>query len=282
MGFTKAATELCVTQVAMSRQIKALEEFVGVRLFERLNRAVRLTPEGERLQSIVTASLTQIATTVADLQSGNRDRSLVVGTTTAFSAYWLMPRLAKIRSAHPELDLRFAVDDKCVDLKSAGIDVSIRYGDGRWSGIDATYLCGSNVVPVCSRGYWRDRPQLSDPATLLDECLLDFDYVIDSSWSTWFRRQGVKTRTEPASIVIDAYTSMIQAVQNGQGIALLGSPLVNDMIASRLLIMPTNLPRQELPGAYYLATPQSARDRSLAHSLFCEWIISEFRVANAE
>jgi LysR family glycine cleavage system transcriptional activator len=128
LGFTKAANELGVTQVAMSRQIKALEAFVGTRLFERLHRSVRLTPEGEKFHGVVTSGLLQIADVVVDFQNGNTSKSLVVGTTTAFSAYWLMPRISRFYAAHEDVDIRFAVNDKCEELKASGIHLSIRYG----------------------------------------------------------------------------------------------------------------------------------------------------------
>ncbi|WP_083921974.1 LysR substrate-binding domain-containing protein [Kiloniella laminariae] len=274
MSFTRGANELGVTQVAISRQIKALEEFLGVGLFERLNRTVRLTPEGVKFQQVVTGSLTQIATTVVDFQKGKGSNYLVVGTTTAFSAYWLMPRLAKFHAAYPEIDLRFAVDDKCVDLRAAGIHVSIRYGSGTWSGLTSTYLCDSEVLPLCSPAYWKARPQVDDPRVLLDEFLIDFDYVIDSRWSSWFEHFGVEVDKNPADISIDAYTSMVQAAQNGQGIALLSSPLVDDLIDNGSLIAPTSLPRQKLSGGYYIVAPRKT-DPCPALDIFQKWVLQE-------
>ncbi|MCZ4280932.1 LysR substrate-binding domain-containing protein [Kiloniella laminariae] len=274
MSFTRGANELGVTQVAISRQIKALEDFLGVRLFERLNRSVRLTPEGGKFQQVVTGGLSQIAAAVVDFQKGRGNNHLVVGTTTAFSAYWLMPRLAKFHAAYPEIDLRFAVDDKCVDLKASGIHISIRYGNGVWGGLTSTYLCDSEVLPLCSPAYWKDRPQVDDPRMLLDEFLIDFDYVVDSRWSTWFEHFGVEVDQDPADISIDAYTSMVQAAQNGQGIALLSSPLVDDLIDNGSLIAPTSLPRQKLAGGYYIVTPKKA-DPCPALDIFRNWVLQE-------
>lgn len=277
MSFTRGANELGVTQVAISRQIKSLEEFLSVRLFDRLNRAVRLTPEGEEFQRVVTGGLTQIADAVIEFQSGGASNYLVVGATTAFSAYWLMPRLAKFRAEHPEVDLRFAVDDKCVDLKSSGIHVSIRYGAGDWGGVTSTYLCDSEVLPLCSRTYWKDRPQVEDPSALMDEFLIDFDYVVDSRWSSWFEHFGIEVEKDPADISIDAYTSMVQAAQNGQGIALLSSPLVDDLIENGSLVAPTSLPRQKLAGGYYIVTPNKM-DACPALGIFQQWVLQEMKM----
>jgi LysR family glycine cleavage system transcriptional activator len=274
LGFTKAANELGVTQVAMSRQIKALEAFVGTRLFERLHRSVRLTSEGEKFQGVVTSGLSQIADVVVDFQNGNTSKSLVVGTTTAFSANWLMPRISRFYAAREDADIRFAVNDKCEELKASGIHLSIRYGEGDWPGVAATHLCDSDVIPLCSRSYWKDRPQISDPRALMDEFLIDFDYVIDSRWSSWFNNLGIVPEKSPAKLSIDSYTSMVQATLNGQGIALLGSPLVDELVASEALVSPTTLPRQKLAGGYYIVTPQKSEPR---HALdnFQHWVMQE-------
>ena len=209
-----------------------------------------------------------------DFQSGKVSNSLVVSTTTAFSAYWLIPRLAKFYAAYPDVDVRLAVDDRCVDLKFSGIHVSIRYGKGDWSGVDATYLCDSDVIPVCSLSYWQNRPQISDPQALLDEFLIEFDYVIDSRWSSWFENLGVSLEKDPAKLAIDSYTSLVQAALNGQGIALLGSPLVDDFLANGTLIAPTVMPRQKLPGAYYLVTPKKLESCPALEAFHC-WMMTE-------
>jgi LysR family glycine cleavage system transcriptional activator len=274
LSFTRAADELSVTQVAISRQIKALEAFLGVRLFDRLNRAVRLTAEGETFQLAATEGLTRISGAVSQLRSGHADQGLTVGTTTAFSAYWLMPRLANFRLAHPDADLRFAVDDRCVDLKAEGIHLSIRYGNGNWRNLDASYLCGSDAVPLCSPSYWQDRPKIDNPQDLLAENLIEYDNIIDSRWKSWFEAMGVSLSREPANVSTNAYTSMVQAVQNGQGIGLLGSPIVDDLVTSGALIAPTTAARWKLPGAYYVVTPKAHRESPELDS-FLAWLRRE-------
>ncbi len=274
LSFTRAAEELAVTQVAVSRQIKALEAHVGVRLFERLNRAVRLTPEGLAFQQAVADGLTRIAATATGFREGAQRRGLVVGSTTAFSAYWLMPRLSRFRNAHPQAELRFAVDDRCVDLLRQRIDLSIRYGGGHWPDVNAVFLCGSDAVPLCSPSYWGDRPPVWNPRDLLAETLLEYDNIVDSRWSSWFRHMGVAVDSDPSSITVDAFTSMVQAAQNGQGIALLGSPIVDDLIASGALMAPTVFDRWTLPGAYHVVTPRAAETSPMLED-FLAWLQAE-------
>ncbi|RED52202.1 LysR substrate-binding domain-containing protein [Aestuariispira insulae] len=274
LSFTRAADELGVTQVAISRQIKALEDHVGVKLFDRLHRAIRLNAQGQEFRDVLVPGLTRIADCVDGLQKGGGGNRLTVGTTTGFSAYWLMPRIAKFSSLHPEVELRFAVADQCVDLKASGIDLSIRYGNGAWPGLDSQFFCASHVRPLCAPSYWGDRPVTDDPRDLLGETLIDFDYVVDSSWANWFAHMGVDLEKDPATITTNAYTSMVQAVQNGQGIALLSAPLIQDLINSDALMEPSSLPPQELPGGYYLVQPRGAGE-CVARETFIEWIKAE-------
>lgn len=277
LSFTKAAEELAVTQVAISRQIKQLEEYVGQPLFHRLNRAVSLTPEGIILHKSVIDGLSEIANTVVDIQQNAFSNNLMVGTTTAFSAYWLMPRIAEFCKLFPEIDLRFSVTDNCVNLKPAGIHISIRYGHGNWPGLDSLHLCDSDVLPLCSPSYWKDRPLLNDPQDLLSEFLIDFDYIIDSRWESWFKNLGYNFNRDPAHISIDAYTSMVNATLSGQGIALLGAPLVNEYITNGALICPINIEPQKLAGGYYLVTPKTSDPCPALHS-FRDWIIENISV----
>ena len=274
LSFTRAGEELGVTQVAISRQIKSLEDYLGCKLFDRLHRAIRLNEAGREFQGEIVPSLVRMASCVDKLQSGGGGKTITVGTTTGFSAYWLMPRLSRFRAAHPDVDLRIAVDDKCVDLRSAGIDLAVRYGQGNWPGVTSEFFCESRVIPLCSPSYWGDRPITDDPSDLLGEQLIDFDYVVDSSWANWFSWQGVKLDREPATIITDAYTSMVQAAQSGQGIALLSAPLIEDLVNSDALMAPTSMAPQKLPGGYYLVRP-TKQDMSEASQQFVAWILGE-------
>ena len=269
LSFTRAAQELGVTQVAISRQIKSLEDYVGCKLFDRLHRAIRLNEAGREFQEEIVPSLTRMASCVDRLQSGGSSHKLTVGTTTGFSAYWLMPRLSRFRAAYPDVDLRIAVDDKCVDLKSGGIDLAIRYGQGNWPGVTSEFFCESRVIPLCSPSYWGDRAITDNPADLLGEQLIDFDYVVDSSWANWFAWQDVKLDREPATIITDAYTSMVQAAQSGQGIALLSAPLIEDLVHCDALMAPTSMAPQKLPGGYYLVRPKNQEVTEASQQLVC-------------
>ncbi|MDX1737214.1 MAG: LysR substrate-binding domain-containing protein [Alphaproteobacteria bacterium] len=278
-SFTNAAKELSITQVAVSRQIKELESYVEVLLFERLNKSVQLTPEGHELFFAVSAGLEQIHDAIVNIKQSQNQNHLTVGTTTAFSACWLMPRLADFHKRFPEIDLRLSVMDDLVNLKDHAIHMSIRYGHGNWKGLDATYLCESDVRPVCSPLYLNNGHKITSPEDLLGEFLIDFDYVIDSTWRSWFEFSGMDSKNipkSPAKLSLDAYTSLVNAALTGQGIALLGSPLVDMYLDAGLLVCPLDIPAQKLAGAYYLVVPEGA-EPCFAVQKFKTWLIAQIQ-----
>ena len=195
MSFTAAADELCLTQSAVSRQIKSLETDLGRPLFLRRHRAIELTPEGCQLFEAVTRGLDEIADCVRDLRAATDMPQITVAASVAFSYYWLMPRLERFAERYPEIDLRVLATDHEVDLTRQGADVAALHGDGNWDGVDARFLFGERVYPVCSPIYLSEHPELQRPSDLLDQTLLHLDGggTIWGSvdWQTWLVQQGV-------------------------------------------------------------------------------------------
>ncbi len=280
LSFTAAAAELRVTQAAISRQIKSLEEFLGFSLFERRNRSVVLTREGIQYHLAVGSSLKNLAETALNLAKSSAGSPLVIGCTAAFSTYWLMPRIALFRQQHPDIELRFAIEDRLVDLRLTGIDLSVRYGGGDWPYLRQKHLFGSEIEPLCSPNYWRNRPKISNPSELLKESLLDLEIPVDMTWQTWLRTHAAEFPAGIKRLVMDQYPALVQAALSGQGIALLGSPLVDDLKASGALINPTNFVSEPFPGGYYLVSPSgvpvSSRQRQ-----FEDWLLGEVRVSGS-
>ncbi|OWK20557.1 hypothetical protein AJ88_28355 [Mesorhizobium amorphae CCBAU 01583] len=274
LSFTKAARELGVTQAAVSRQIKMLEDFLGLQLFVRAYRSVVLTEDGDRLLQAVVTGLEHLDSTIKELQSQNAPRPLVIGTTSAFSTYWLMPRIARFRKEHSDIELRLAVDDRNVDLKASGLDLSIRYGQGNWANLVSHRLFGSTFEPICSPQYWGGRPTITDPADLLRESLLDHDIPVDVSWRTWFKVHGLEMPRNCRPFTMDLYPNLVEAVLSGQGIALLGRPLIDEMRESGAMINPTIFDAKMLPGGYHLVHPVK-HHATRSQTLFESWLKSE-------
>lgn len=275
LNFTRAAKELNVTQAAVSRQIKVLEDHLGAIVFERLPRGLRLTPQGLRLHQAVTMGLQHIAGTVAEIGRTRRPGGLTVSTSVTFANYWLMSRITKFRAAHPDIDLRLVASAPVHDLAVAGIDVAIRYGSGKWAGVDATRLLDNEVFPVCAPSYVKDRPALTKPADLLNETLLhlvepDRNWV---TWDVWLTALGVTEKPVKRGLEFDNYLILTQAVLDGQGIALGGGRLAEDFLARGALIRPIDVAMRS-ERAFYLLTPKDTPMSQQAR-LFTYWILAE-------
>lgn len=275
LNFTRAAQELRVTQAAVSRQVQVLEDFLGVSLFRRLSRGLELTAQGGHLQKAVTMGLDHIANAATEIRRVPRRGELTVSTSVTFASYWLMSRVAKFRAAHPEVELRLVASAPVADLALAGIDLAVRYGRGQWPGVEATHLFDNEVFPVCAPAYLAGRAPLSEPAELLDETLLhlveyDRNWV---TWEAWLRTLGVEGKPAPRGVEYDNFLVLMQAVMDGQGIALAGGRLAEDLLARGLLVRPIQATLGS-DRAFYLLLPTDAPP-SRNVRLFRDWILAE-------
>src|SRR5258706_7429640 len=173
LSFTKAAAELFVTQSAVSRQVKTLEEQLGVALFRRHHRDLRLTEAGQTLFK-TSGEVLRLLRDVAGRLGARAAGMLTVTTTVSFAALWLVPRLNDFRRAHPGIDMRLAATNEIQDLEREGIDLAIRYCTPNAAGADAVRLFGELVFPVCSRSGLGGR-NLKSPRDLSAHCLLNSD-----------------------------------------------------------------------------------------------------------
>jgi LysR family glycine cleavage system transcriptional activator len=274
LSFTRSAEELNVSRVAVSQQIKALEAFLGVTLFHRLHRALSLTQAGETYFEEVSQSLERIKAATQAIRAAEDRNRITVTATTGFTTYWLMPRIGEFRALHPEIDLRFLISDKYLDLHTENIDVAVRYGDGDWDNLDCTFLQRERIFPVCSTTYLAGRERFSKPEDLLNENLLFLEgrYDEQTRWPVWFREQGVEVETIPQGITVNTYSNLVQATIDAQGIALIGPPVIEQFLNNGTLIRPLNISAIQRR-AFYLVTPAGSNHKSRATVAFCNWVI---------
>jgi putative choline sulfate-utilization transcription factor len=276
-SFTAAADELCLTQSAVSRQIKALEDHLGLRLFRRKHRAIELTAEGSRLFDAVTRGLDEIALCVGDLQAVNETPQITVSASVAFSYYWLMPRLKHFSERYPNIDLRVLATDQQADLPQGDVDIAVLYGAGNWNGVETRRLFGERVYPVCSPGYLHDHPELLRPNDLLDQTLLHLEGggniwgAVD--WKVWLARQGVIGQPVRRGIRLNSYPMVLQGAEAGRGIALGWSYITDAMLADGRLVCPVGAPL-ETQSSYYIGASLD-RASTPAVTSFFEWIMEE-------
>lgn len=281
LSFTKAAQELHVTQSAVSRQIKALEEQLGVTLFRRLNRALLLTEEGQALSRAVAGALASIEQAVARLSTIAANQPITVTTSVSFAALWLVPRLARLRAAHPDIDVRLAASNEIANLQRDRIDVAVRFCEPKAAPPDAVPLTGEDVFPVASPRLARDRARpLRTPADLKHHVLLHFDDPRSGPWLTWqewlfaLKVPGL----EPAgTLLFSHYDQLVRAAIDGEGVGLGRAPLVERYLKSGELIAPFR-DRVTVPRKYFVIVAPAAREQRRVKQ-FVDWLFAEAKTA---
>lgn len=277
MSFTVAADELCLTQSAVSRQIKALESDIGRPLFHRRHRAIELTAEGRRLFEAVTRGLDEIARCLSDLRATTDAPQITVAASVAFSYYWLMPRLERFSKRFPSIDLRILATDQKVDLNKGEADVAVLFGEENWERLETRRLFGERVYPVCSPGYLRDHPELKLPRDLLSQTLLHLDGggniwgAVD--WGIWLAQQGVTGQPVRKGIRLNSYPMALQGAESGRGVALGWSYITDEMLADGRLICPVDSPMETRNFYHIGASMERMQDPSV--SSFFQWIMDE-------
>lgn len=269
-SFKQAAEELAVTATAISHRMRALEEEIGCRLFVRKTRAVELTAEGRSLYAAVRDAFDTIATGVERLRQQARP-SVKLSTTPAFAAKWLVPRLAAFHARHPHIDLHVHASNQPVDLSLGTIDLAIRYGQGRYEGMQTTLLLQNRFAPVASPSL-----RIADVSDLARHPLIHFDwqqaFPLAVTWPAWARAAGLPTLDVEAGIRYSDESHAIQAAVAGQGVALLSLLLIEDEL--RMGLLETRL-TPVLDGlAYYVVRP-AAGARSQAATDVEAWLLEQ-------
>ena len=276
LSFTKAGEELFLTQSAVSRQIKELEDQLGVPLFHRRHRALALTDAGQQFYAAAAQVLTTMRSATSRLKAQSGRRPLSVTTTHSFAALWLIPRLAGFTRTHPGVDVRITADTRVQDLDRDGLDLAIRHGPPSLAGPHAVRLFGERVLPVCSPKLLKKNP-LREPADLKNHCLLVYDDPEARHpwlhWKSWLEVAGIPDLRPVATLSFSGFEQIIPAAVAGHGVALGRSPLVKDLLATKELVAPFKT-SADPARAYFAITAQSAAGRPEVAG-FVEWLKEE-------
>ncbi len=274
-SFTRAAQELNLTQGAVSRQVAALEAFLGVPLFKRTQHGMALTPAGADYARQVRQRLDALERDAVDLM-GRRGQgdSLTLATVPTFATRWLIPRLPRLAAQHPDLLVHLETRTRPFLFTDTGIDAALWAGTPQqlqqWAGTQATHLMDEDVLPVCSP---RLLPQGHpvEPAALAEWPLLQ-QSTRPEAWRQWFDAQGVDAPRAMAGPRYELFSMQAAAAMAGLGVALMPTLLVQAELASGALVVacPRPLKAQR---AYYLVQPQVAKRPALA--LFRQWLVAE-------
>lgn len=240
LSFTLAADELCVTQGAISRQIRLLESYLGRNLFTRNKRTIQLTASGFQYYHSVQNSLEEIAATTGEIRQGQDDRQITVATTNAMASLWLLPKISSFQRTHEDMDIRILASDQVRELNHSEFDIALFYSRNTSSELRVTPLFREEVFPVCSPDYLAANRDLEHSEQLVWKTLLYLeDAQIDwINWPQWFREVGLEPASPKNRIKINNYPMLVQAALNGQGIALAWGTLVDDYLANGTLVKP--------------------------------------------
>ena len=278
LSFTKAGEELFLTQSAVSRQIKELEDQLGVELFQRRHRALALTDAGKSYYASAAQVLTTMRAATDRLRAQAGKKGLSVTTTHSFAALWLIPRLAGFTRSHPGVDVRIMADTRVQDLDRDGLDLAIRHGPASLAGSGAIKLFGERVFPVCSPKLLKDRSKpLRAPHDLRHHCLLHYDDPEVRHpwlhWKTWLEVERIADLRPAATLSFSGYEQIIPAAIAGHGVALGRSPLVKDLLASGELVAPFKS-SADPARAYYAILSRTAEGRPEVDE-FVAWLKDE-------
>lgn len=274
LSFTRAGTERFITQSAVSRQIRALEEDLGVALFRRRHRSLQLTDAGLRLQAACAEVLARLRSTVGELRAPARRETLSLTTTPGFASLWLIPRLADFTRAHPGIDVRLDASFEQRDLHGDGFDLAVRYG--RPGVVEGRQIFAESMQPVCSPKLLKQLP-LASPADLRHHTLLQVSTMggggMPIEWGPWLRAAGLTGLQPRATLSFSGYGEAIAAALEGQGVALGRRPLVDALLRSRKLVTPFK-DETASSRAYFLIVEPAARARPAVRALE-HWLLEQ-------
>lgn len=264
---TQAAAELSLTQGAISRQIKALENQLDVTLVARSGRNLVLTPAGTRYADEVRGILAALGKATLALRTNPHGGTLNLSILPAFGMHWLAPRLPAFGAAHPEVTINLSTRLAPFDFASEPFDAAIHFGRADWPGADHLYLTAETVLAVCAPDQPSDEP-------LQNRTLLHLE-TRPRGWARWFAAKGIEV-PNGTGMHFDQFSTMAQAAVHGMGIALLPTFVAEPYLRAGTLVLAAP-DRQESIGSYYLVWP-SAKPDSAALTLFRAWLASHVEI----
>ncbi len=271
MSFSKAAEELFVSQAAISRQVRELEELTRIALFRRLHKRVELTSEGARLLDQITKSFDMIDRALDSLQEASRQSIVTVSVEPTLAALWLLPRLETFRRLRPDIDISVDADPKLVEFRTTGFDLAIRHGleAKSWPRLEAEHLMDVTLSPVLSPALRRDS-NVKVPADLCNLVLLHEENR--DSWSHWFQAAGLIGVEPQRGPIFSDGAYAVSAARLGHGVALADVELVSNDIETGALTTPFST--RIGMGSYWLVAPSLATLRKPVR-VFADWLRSE-------
>jgi len=283
-SFSRAAEELNVTPAAISHQIKGLEEYLGTRLFNRANRTLMLTQEGQTLLPGIRRGFSAFHDAMEAFGLHDETGLLNVAVTPSFASRWLVPRLESFNKAHPEIDIRMTTSMGLIDYDRDGIEIGVRYGGGEYPDLVVEPLLSHDILPVCSPRLLSGGRKLEKPEDLAQFTLLHDDghrhVEMFPDWGMWLKAAGVTNVDASHGLRFDNASAAQGAAVEGLGVALGRTTLISDDLAAGRLICPLDLTLHS-EFAYWVVYPENRIKRPKV-AAFRDWLVEEARRYQAE
>ena len=278
LSLTRAAEELRVTPAAVSHQVKALEEDLGVPLLRRVRREFFLTDAAQAGLPALREAFDLLGEAVERMRNEQPDRQLMISVLPSFAVSWLVPRLSRFQAEHPEIDVRLDTTDRVVDLRREAIDLGIRFGAGDYPGLEVEQLLDEEIFPVCSPALLEDPHPLRTPEDLRHHSLLHVDWTPfveeTSDWKLWLMAAGLEGVADVSRGPRFSHTNLaLQAAVHGQGVVIGSRALAEDDLAAGRLVRPFGM-SVPVNFCYFVVTsPAGARLPKVA--AFKDWLLRE-------
>lgn len=268
-NFSRAADEIHVTHGAISHQVRALEEELGVDLFARHGKRITVTPEGERFASALRKALTEIAAAAAALQADARQSRLTVTSLPSFAGRWLSPRLGRFIERHPDMEVMLQSSNHLTDFVRESVDLAIRFGRGNYPGLATEKVMDDYFYPVVSPRFNGGKLPRT-PQGLVKHTLLRCEM---EPWTPWFREAGLDFLEPTGGLVFQDSSMLVRAAVEGHGIALARHVLATSDIESGALVRLFDVAVQ-CPQSYYLVCPPETLKKPQVQA-FRAWLLEE-------
>ena len=253
LSFTDAAKELNVSQTAISHQIKSLEQQLGLNLFYRSGKTIRLTDAGEKLLPVASQSFNKLEAMISQIKKESNNTILSVSVTPSFATHWLVPKLGRFWRDHPDVELNLHHSLELVNFVTDGIDIAVRGGRGKWPGLISEFLFSLDLSPVCHPALLTGKNPLNYPSDLRYHTLLHEDNYQD--WTLWLKAAGVKDVDPRSGNIMNDINSLSTAVENCRGVALGRLSLIQKDLQSGKIVLPFDI-NIKASFSYYLVYPE--------------------------
>jgi LysR family glycine cleavage system transcriptional activator len=275
LSFTKAAEELSVTQAAVSHQVRMLEDYFNITMFNRSHQRLTLTDAGKSYLPRLTSAFDLIADGYKELPNDQSTPKLNIKAPSSFSVQWLIPKLKSYQQLYPNVDIRLSAQDNDLDFFPEAFDIEIQYHLGENTNKAGILLFKEEIFPVCSPGFIGEQGSLSSPAELANHTLLHINYYPED-WKMWLAQAGVKDIDCSRGYRFDQSILTLEATTQGLGVAMGRTPIVNHKLANGALVEPFNI-RLKSQGGYWLFTQTNVEVKKHVEQ-FKEWISNQVRL----